>query len=273
MKKVFAIAVMAVIPTFAANGTGIWFDVGASKVGPSSKEMDTLVAGQIYDSYFDDNTGNSFSQKVMRDAHTNGTVFQPMMSPSFTAGFEKSFNRALSASAGLGLRMAASNYLIEQTESSHAFDVDGNLLSQSNNNVKVEVANSFTNLVVPIEMKAMVPTRSGGIYLSGGPELVFLLGAKNSYDVSFTETTSENKSTETDVKDKYKGFSFGLGWKLGGEINVKQHNILIETGYTAGLTNISKDEKITMKNGEFTLLQLGFRFNTEKMEKKTVAAK
>ncbi|MFP4013597.1 MAG: outer membrane beta-barrel protein, partial [Chitinispirillaceae bacterium] len=188
-------------------------------------------------------------------------VFQSDIAPAVTAGYEHSFNRVLSFSAGLGIRFASSTYSLEQG-SAYEYNSNGEIISVDSNNLSLSMVNSFTNLVVPVEVKVLLPLSWGGLYLTAGPEFSFMLGAKYKEDITYTVTTEKNRSSETDVTDYYKTFSMGLGFRLGGEIAIGKHTLFLESGYMGGLTNISENEDLGIKNGEITLLQLGFKFST-----------
>lgn len=82
-----------------------------------------------------------------------------------------------------------------------------------------------------------------GLSIEAGPQVGFLLSAKNEYDFTLTQTSSEGTFTETesgedDIKDSVKsidfGVNFGLGYKLENGLNFSAR-------YNLGLTDANDD--------------------------------
>ncbi|MFP4013596.1 MAG: outer membrane beta-barrel protein [Chitinispirillaceae bacterium] len=246
-----------VIQSVAADGSGFRFSAGLSFIGPLSKEMDTLTAGFVYDNYMENLGGaNPFSRAIAVD---NMDIY-PRFAPAFTVAYEQSFGRVLSVSAGLGVRSAASKLAMDQEVDSRV--EYGGIAENSSGTLEISVVHEFTNLVLPIDFKFMLPTRNGGVFLAIGPEVSFLLAAKRTDDVKNTFNPDHSIHTEADIRDDYVSVGLGVGFRLGWEKRVGNHNLLLQTGYTGGLNDMAKDEIITMKNIEFSILELGFRFNT-----------
>ncbi|MFP4013595.1 MAG: outer membrane beta-barrel protein [Chitinispirillaceae bacterium] len=242
-----------VIQSVAADGSGFRFSAGLSFIGPLSREMDTLTAGFVYDNYMSyDGGANPFSRALTVD---NIEVY-PQFAPAFTVGYEQSFGQVVSVSAGLGIRFAVSRLDVGQNYTTRMYG------ETSHGTLDISVVHEFTNLVLPLDFKFMLPTRSGGVFLAIGPEVSFLLAAKRTDDVKNTFNPDHSIHTEADIRDDYVSVGLGVGFRLGWEKRVGNHNLLLQTGYTGGLNDMAKDEIITMKNIEFSILELGFRFNT-----------
>ncbi|MFP4418848.1 MAG: hypothetical protein ACLFSB_16425 [Chitinispirillaceae bacterium] len=112
--RLYAIIVLTVMPLFAASGSGVWNKAGASKIGPHSEEWDKRTATYVYDHYFI-RRSTGWADSVIRANFIDADfVFQSDIAPAVTAGYEHSFNRVLSVSAGLGIRFASSTYSLEQ---------------------------------------------------------------------------------------------------------------------------------------------------------------
>ncbi len=265
LTKLFALIVLTVLPLFAAGGSGLWIKVGASKIGPHSEKLDIRSATYVYDQYYiKRSSGSVWADSIMRANFINSDFFfQADISPAVTAGYEHSLNPVFSFSAGLGIRFPSSSFKFEQG-SKTTYNSNFEVIAVDSNNLSLKIVNSFTNLVVPLEAKVMLPLSWGGFYLTAGPEFSFMLGAKYKVDAAYTITKEKDENSEVDVSDSYKSFSMGFGFKLGGEAAIGKHTLFFESGYMGGLTNIAEDEDLEMKNGEITLLQLGFKFSTGK---------
>jgi len=160
------------------------------------------------------------------------------VSPSFDIGYEHSFNKVISAYTGVGLRMLGNEYHAE-------------ILSQNGQPVdlpKMDIDLYFTYLAIPLKIKFLLPMKFGGFFIDGGPQFSFLV------------------SNET--KGFYTGSNFNmeLGFGVGCEINIGKHNLILQSGYDFGLTEIVKINGESEKMGTLTILSAGFRFNTSKLE-------
>ncbi len=255
--RLFLLIILSVVvPSVAADGSGFRFSAGLSFIGPQSREMDTLLSGFVYDNYMENLGGaNPLSRAITVD---NMEIY-PRFAPALTFGYEYSFGRVLSVTAGLGIRFAASKLAIDQDVVSRI--EYGGTGETTSGILDISVVHKFTNLVFPLDFKLMIPTRSGGVFLALGPEVSFLLAAKRTDDVKNTFNPDNSTHIETDISDDYAAVGIGVGFRLGLEKRIGRHTLLLETGYTGGLSDMCKDEIITMKNMEFSILQLGFRFN------------
>ncbi|HMA64759.1 MAG: hypothetical protein ACM31E_01570 [Fibrobacterota bacterium] len=66
-------------------------------------------------------------------------------------------------------------------------------------------------------------------------------------------------------------FSFALGFRIGGEIKTRKHNLFLESGYDFGfiesMSGRSRNgHEYTFQNGRLTFLSLGFRINTKRVD-------
>lgn len=247
MFKKAVIAVSIATSLFAANGSGIFFDSGLSMSGLKSKDLDKAVNIRLDNAY---------------KMHTSIFEDEPMeggnkLAPSFTLGYQHSFNKVLSLGAGAGLRFGGYSQITE------------NYTSIENGVKTVDRDYSYnmdyTHLVVPVKISAMAPTRSGGIYLSAAPEFGFLLAAEETQELVDRQDPENSEKITADVKDGLSGFNMALGFRLGGEINVGKHNLLLESGYDFGVSDFL-DSEGEGKTGVMTLLALGFRFNTSTIQ-------
>lgn len=91
-------------------------------------------------------------------------------------------------------------------------------------------------LNVPLMAKYYI---AEGFSLEAGPQVGFLLSAKEEYDLTFTEgSITETMSGDEDIKDSLKsidfGVNFGVGYKLENGINFGAR-------YNLGLTDTNDD--------------------------------
>ena len=80
-----------------------------------------------------------------------------------------------------------------------------------------------------------------GLSLQAGPQLSYLLSAKNDYEVSgnLSEEFEMDESGTEDIKEDLKKISFGLNFGLGYEIN---NDLFFQARYHLGLSDISDFE-------------------------------
>jgi hypothetical protein len=108
-------------------------------------------------------------------------------------------------------------------------------------------------LSIPIDFKATLPIRRGGLYLAVGPKTSILLSSK------YTDSLSNNPQ---DLSDLTPRFNLGLGFRFGAEFSIaKAGYLFIESGYHRGLVNTSPISSANTKEGELALLGIGFRMN------------
>lgn len=87
------------------------------------------------------------------------------------------------------------------------------------------------------------------LYIEAGPQVGFLMSAKEDWSASATfggETLSE--SGEDDVKDAFKSIDFGFN--LGAGYNITE-NLSLGLRYNLGLSNIADSDDVKIKNGVF----------------------
>lgn len=80
-----------------------------------------------------------------------------------------------------------------------------------------------------------------GLSLQAGPQIGYLVSAKNKYEMSTNfEDMDMNMSGTEDMKDDLKKISFGLNFGLGYDINEK---LFLQARYHLGLSDISDYEE------------------------------
>lgn len=239
------------MPLFSAVNSGFYFKTGFTFSGLESEDLDQRSHDHMFDGYILKGGGSSLQKSTFE------WMFSPLpgMFPSFTVGYEKSFNKVFSISAGLGYRRGTHTLEFTSTEEYHSESA-----SVYYDETEPSISNDFSYLVVPIDFKAMAPTKSGGIYLTVGPEIRILLTAKNHFHYIKYEDNSIDVSGSSNIRDEYKTIGLALGIRLGGEITVKNHAILLESGYDIGISNVSDTPQIaTAKTSVLTLFSIGFR--------------
>ena len=127
----------------------------------------------------------------------------------------------------------------EYTEGFEGFDV----------NVEENLKLNYINL--PIMAKYFVTEK---LNIQAGPQVGFLMSAKNDYKASFG---GESESEEVDIKDETNSIDFGVNFGLGYDFT---ENIFVEARYNLGLTDLPKeDSDFKAKNAVFQL-SLGYKF-------------
>lgn len=188
--------------------------------------------------------------------------------PSFTIGYERSLNKAISANIGIGYRQGSQTFTVKKSRQFFGLLDKGIYTSLVKLpyvlfNRSVELyRNDFSYLVFPIDFKVMAPKKWGGVFLSVGPEISVLLSARRYFQHIENENgSSRDVPTSTDIRDDYKKVGVALGVRFGWEITAGNHAVLIETGFDGGFTNLSNTPNISIvKTRVITLIGLGFRF-------------
>lgn len=107
---------------------------------------------------------------------------------------------------------------------------------------------------LPIMAKYFV---APGFTIEAGPQVGFLLSAKNEYDYSASGFgMTESESGENDIKDDTESIDFGFNVGAGYEFT---ENIFVQARYNFGLTNIAKDVDGDIKNGVLQV-SVGYKF-------------
>lgn len=176
--------------------------------------------------------------------------------PVFTVGYERAINRVLSVDAGVGLSFYG-----------HFVETWGRDSVGSYESTK----DRRTYLSIPVNAKVQIPVKNGGFHLSAGPYVDFLLSAKGYYS-----DKEGGEYSESDIKDAYNSVNVGAGFRIGGEIGLGKHNLILESGYDYGFSDIFKEDQSysdmflddsymhNKKNWRLVLLSAGFRFNTSR---------
>ena len=117
-----------------------------------------------------------------------------------------------------------------------------------NNNIKLDY------LIVPIIAKYYV---ANDFFLEVGPQVGFLITAKNSGDVNTTVAgTSSLESFNDNVKETVKSRDYAANVGFGYDFLTKA---FVEARYSIGLSNISTVSNTDVKNGVFQL-SVGYKF-------------
>ena len=95
-----------------------------------------------------------------------------------------------------------------------------------------------------------------GLSVEAGPQVGFLLSAKNEYQIYSSVSEDLSGSGEEDIKDDSKSVDFGFNLGAGYEFT---ENIFVQARYNLGLSSINEDSDsdIDVKNG---VLQLSFGY-------------
>jgi len=95
-----------------------------------------------------------------------------------------------------------------------------------------------------------------GLSIEAGPQVGFLLSAKNEFNYSSYITEQYSSTGEEDIKDDLKSIDFGFNFGAGYEFT---ENIFVQARYNLGLTSVFEDADgdFDPKNG---VLQLSFGY-------------
>ena len=165
----------------------------------------------------------------------NNSAKNATFAPSGEIGFELSLSKGISFNFAAGVAFQGLQYVV------------------GDSSVTSSGETKLTYLTVPIDFKAMIPTNSGGIYLTMGPRFDILLAANEILD---------GTNDVIDGKSHYDNMSVALGFRLGGEIALGKHHFLVESGYDFGISDVLKTSSYKVQTGRLTILAIGIRFNT-----------
>jgi opacity protein-like surface antigen len=94
------------------------------------------------------------------------------------------------------------------------------------------------------------------LYIEAGPQVGFLMSAKEEWSYSSNVPGDENGSGEEDIKEGMKSIDFGLNIGAGYYVT---DNLSLGLRYNFGLSNISDSDNFEMKNGVFQF-SVGYKF-------------
>ncbi len=214
MKKIVIAIIACLTISYGSNGSGVYVKTGVSKGAVQGIMMDSIY-------YF--------------NFHSVFSTYR--VAPLFDAGYEHSFNKVVSAYAGVGLRMIGNEY--------HAEFVMTN--GQTPREQPLDIDLYFTYLSFPLFAKFLLPMKFGGFFADAGPQFSFLIN--------------------NETGGRYNGgkFNMELGFGAGVEINVGKHNLVVRSGYDFGLTEIYNIKGESEKMGTLTILSAAFRYNIVKL--------
>jgi hypothetical protein len=110
-------------------------------------------------------------------------------------------------------------------------------------NVKYELLWKFNYLSIPILAKGSFG-QSTKLFIYGGPELSFLLSAKQIYKIESNYPLIPDQDTETDVKDNMNSTEIAFCGGLGIEFPIQNMTAFIESRGTISLTEIFKENQM-----------------------------
>jgi hypothetical protein len=107
-------------------------------------------------------------------------------------------------------------------------------------------------LQIPLLMKYYVIE---GLSINAGPQIGFLLSAKDDWEYNYDEGSEEG---EEDIKDYFKSMDFGLAFGLGYEL---QSGLGFDFRYNLGLSNIVEEDEMGMDaEGKNSVIQFAVSF-------------
>jgi hypothetical protein len=250
IRHIFLLLVFAAVACFGAQGSGMYFEAHASQ-GKMSGDKLYNFEGPAIGSIIGDSIHYIKNGKEGTDKNTYTQLssypvdYQYAVQYSFTAGYEKSFSRVLSIRAALGYQKA----LLD----AYAATIPGYFNGDMTEVPFVSATIVRHWLIIPIDFKATLPIRRGGLYLAVGPKTSILLSSKH------TDSLSDNLQ---DLSGLTPRFNLGLGFRFGAELSIANAGYLfIESGFHRGLVNTSPISSANTQESELALLGIGFRMD------------
>lgn len=259
---------LSVFASFAAQGSGIFFEAHFSQ---GKIKGDTLYyfrgtmsspAGRIgaidHDSLRTIFKGKEVSVYNGKDSilwlrDDSPVNFQYAVQPSFSIGYEKSFNKVLSIRGAIGY-MKSKMDAIGSPVTRYKLDYWPRIDTLHFPAVDAEINSHW--LSIPLDFKITLPIRRGGLYVALGPKATILLASKY---------TDNLNNVNEDLIDLTPRFNLALGLRAGAELAIANAGfLLIESGYHTGMINVSPMSSVNLKMGNLTLFSLGFRINCSK---------
>jgi hypothetical protein len=179
--------------------------------------------------------------------------FQHDVRPSFSIGYEHSFNKVFSLRGAVGYLSSRFDVLSDTVIS---YTISGGIPRDTIYYPAADAEISSHWISIPLDIKIMIPIRRSGLYAAFGPKATILLSSKykdNLYGGSY------------DFAPLIPHFNLMLGFKVGGEIAfTKIGHLFFEGGYHAGLINMSPISSNKSTLGTLTPFCMGFRVNLPK---------
>lgn len=122
---------------------------------------------------------------------------------------------------------------------------------------KTDHMQTLNYIDVPVMVKVSTGDDNSGLFFEAGPQVGFLLSAKDKYDTSSTTgSTTTATSGDTDNKDTFNTVDFGYAVGLGYQAS---SGPLVGLRYNGGLTDISKGTALNADHNDAFQLYVGFR--------------
>lgn len=129
--------------------------------------------------------------------------------------------------------------------------------SVGNNSYSAEYARHLDYIAVPVMAQFYA---APNFYIEAGPQFSFLVDAKDKYKNTKNGSTQDAQSYSLN-KDNFNTFDFGLGLGLGYNFTPQ---LGINARYTAGLTDIYKNNTGSNDNVRNNVFQVGLTFKFRK---------
>lgn len=230
IRYAFSVLLLVSVMSFGAQGSGFFIEAHLSQ---GKAKGDTLFC-----------VAKSFQPLL-----SNKTEYQYAVRYAFMAGYELSFNKVISLRGAIGYQKA----LLDAYAASIPGVMEGNM--EEVPYIDSEIDRHWLN--IPIDFKVNIPIRRGGIYVTTGPKMSFLLSS---------EYTDNIDDITIDAAEETPRFNLSIGFHLGAEIPIARvGNLFVQTGYYFGILNVAPTSYLKTRENEFALLGIGFRLNLPKI--------
>jgi hypothetical protein len=243
-KSGFFIDVEAVQNTWV--GDTLWYFRGnpAGKIGAIDHDsLRTIVNGKEVSKF----NGKDSIIWLRKDYPV---YFQHDVRPSFSIGYEHSFNKVFSIRGAVGY--VESRFTVV-SDTVISYTITNGIPRDTTYYPAADAEISSHWVSIPLDFKIMVPIRRSGLYAALGPKAAILLSSRykdNLYGGSY------------DFAPLTTRFNLMLGFKVGAELAfLKIGYLFFEGGYHAGLVNVSPISSSNSRLGNRTLFCMGFRVN------------
>ena len=136
---------------------------------------------------------------------------------------------------------------------------EGTLVIPGAGIVDVKITNKFDYLSVPIFAKLNFLEGNAKPYLILGPEMSFLLSAKQKSEANIMVLGLDSTLIDQDIKDFLKSTELSLNFGAGIDFPISTFTAFIEGRYGLGITKINKEGEDEVKTNVI-YLNIGLRF-------------